>query len=145
MHNSPTETLSPMQVLERMFRVEMAYLAATTKDARMLAEAFHPDVVVHEPTSVPYPGDWRGLGGVAGLLESMDGLFSKLAVDGLSCSGSLDNLHVSCTLHMTFRATGISVTQPFAQILSFKEGRLIEATPFYFDTAEMQAAIQKVS
>lgn len=141
MKASREETLSPMQILERMFQVEMSFIGSEGKDIGILAEAFHPDVVVHEPTSLPYSGDWKGLAGVAGLMHQMNRAFSKIAVENLNCSGSPAKLYVSCTLHMTSRATGMSVTQPFAQILRFEDGLLIEGTPFYFDTAEIQAAL----
>lgn len=67
-----------------------------------------------------------------------------MAVEDLNCSGSLAKLYVSCTLHMTSRATGLSITQPFAQILRFEDDLLIEGTPFYFDTAEIQTASRRV-
>ncbi|NIC06162.1 nuclear transport factor 2 family protein [Halomonas sp. DX6] len=130
-----------MQMLERMFQVEMAFMQSESKDVRLLADAFHPDVVVHEPTSLPYSGDWIGLEGIAGLMQQMNRAFSKVAVEDLSCAGSPAKLYVSSTLHLTARASGISITQPFSQILRFENGLLIEGTPFYFDTAEIDAIL----
>ena len=136
------ETPSSMHILERMFQAEMSFMGSDSKDIGILAGAFHPDVVVHEPTSLPYSGDWKGLDGIAGLMHQMNRAFSKMAVDELNCSGPPAKLHVSCTLHLTSRATGVSITQPFAEILRFENGLLIEGTPFYFDTTEIQAALQ---
>ena len=133
--------LSSMQILEKMFDVEMAFMASKEKDSAILAEAFHTDVVVHEPTSVPYAGDWRGLAGVAELMHIMSDTFSTFEVENLTCSGPPAGMHVFCTLRMVSRKTGISVTQPFAQLLRFQEGLLIEATPFYFDTDKIRAAL----
>ncbi|WP_237353146.1 nuclear transport factor 2 family protein [Rhizobium phaseoli] len=134
--------LSSMQILEKMFDVEMAFMASKGKDSVILAEAFHTEVVVHEPTSVPYAGDWRGLAGVAELMHLMSETFSTFEVENLTCSGPPASMHVSCTLRMVSRKTGISVSQPFAQLLRFQEGLLIEATPFYFDTDEIKAALE---
>lgn len=136
------EALSSMQILERMFQAEMSFMASEAKDIRILADAFHPDVVVHEPTSLPYSGDWKGLDGIAGLMQQMNGVFSNMAVEDLKCSGSPSKLYVSCTLKMTSRATGVSIAQPFAEILRFEDGLLIEGTPFYFDTTEIQSALK---
>lgn len=138
---SQEEPLSTMQMLERMFQVEMAFMQSESKDIRLLADAFHPDVVVHEPTSLPYSGDWIGLEGIAGLMQQMNRAFSKVAVEDLSHAGSPAKLYVSCTLHLTARTTGISVTQPFSEILRFENGLLVEGTPFYFDTAEIDAIL----
>ncbi|WP_237360882.1 nuclear transport factor 2 family protein [Rhizobium phaseoli] len=134
--------LSSMQILEKMFDVEIAFMASKEKDSAILAEAFHTEVVVHEPTSVPYAGDWRGLAGVAELMHLMSETFSTFEVENLTCSGPPASMHVSCTLRMVSRKTGISVSQPFAQLLRFQEGLLIEATPFYFDTDEIKAALE---
>ncbi|WP_157188087.1 nuclear transport factor 2 family protein [Nitratireductor pacificus] len=137
----PEDSLSPMQILKRMFEAETSFMASEKKDMAILARAFHPEVVVHEPTSVPYPGDWKGLDGVAGLMQQMSKAYSKMGVEDLNCCGSLNKLYVSCTLHLTLRATGVSITQPFTEVLRFENGLLIEATPFYFDTAEIQAGL----
>ncbi|MGQ4878971.1 nuclear transport factor 2 family protein [Billgrantia sp. LNSP4103-1] len=140
---SQEETLSTMQMLERMFQVEMAFMESEPKDFRLLADAFHPDVVVHEPTSLPYSGDWKGLQGIAELIQQMSNVFSNFSVEDLSCAGSPTKLYVSCTLHMRARASGISITQPFSEILRFDNGLLIEGTPFYFDTAEIDTILNK--
>lgn len=143
MKTSQEESISTMQMLERMFQVEMAFMESESKNTRLLADAFHPDVVVHEPTSLPYSGDWIGLVGIAGLMQQMSREFSNVTVEDLSHAGSPAKLYVSCTLHLTARATGISVTQPFSQILRFENGLLVEGTPFYFDTAEIDAILNQ--
>ncbi|MFB2604984.1 nuclear transport factor 2 family protein, partial [Rhizobium phaseoli] len=79
---------------------------------------------------------------VAELMHLMSDTFSTFEVENLTCSGPPASMHVSCTLRMVSRKTGISVSQPFAQLLRFQEGLLIEATPFYFDTDEIKAALE---
>jgi hypothetical protein len=37
---------------------------------------------------------------------------------------------MACTLHPTSRATGRSITQPFAEVPRFQGARLIDGTPF---------------
>ena len=49
---------------------------------------------------------------------------------------------MACTLHPTSRATGRSITQPFAEVLRFKGDRLIDGTPFYYDTAAVMALLR---
>jgi ketosteroid isomerase-like protein len=139
-HSSSTPA-APMQLLEKMFAAETSFMASTSKDLRLLSGIFHPDVVVHEPTSLPYAGDWRGLAGIADLLHRMSDVFSKMAVEDLHCSGDPERLHVSCILSMTLKATGASVRQPFTEVLRFENGLLLEGTPFYFDTAEISRAM----
>lgn len=53
-----------MELLENMFDVEMRFLQSGSGNIEMLTSAFHRDVVVHEPHSLPYAGDWNGLEGI---------------------------------------------------------------------------------
>ena len=133
--------LSAMELLTRMFDVELRFLRSDTPDLRMLATAFHPDVVVHEPKSLPYAGDWTGFEGTGALFRRMREVWSDLRVEQLEATRDGDVVFMACTIDLTSRATGVSITQPFAEVLRFKNDRLIEDTPFYYDTAEILTAI----
>ena len=135
--------LSAMELLKRMFDVELRFLQSDEPDLQMLATAFHPDVVVREPKSLPYAGDWDGLPGVGALFRRMREVWSDLKVEHLEATRAGGTVFMTCTIHLTSRATGVSVTQPFAEVLRFKNDLLIEGTPFYYDTAEILAAIGK--
>jgi len=132
---------SAMDLLKRMFDVELRFLQSDKPDLEMLATAFHPDVVVHEPKSLLYAGDWDGLGGVGALFRQMRDVWSDLRVEQLDATREGDTVYMACTIHLTARATGTDITQPFAEVLRFKDALLIEGTPFYYDTAELVAAI----
>jgi ketosteroid isomerase-like protein len=127
--------LPAMQLLERMFEVEMKFIRSGSDDVDALAEAFHPNVVVHEPTSLPYPGDWKGLKGVGALFLKMQEVWSDIRVEGLTAAREGDTVFMACTLHLTSRTSGVAIKQPFAEVLRFQGERLIEATPFYYDTS----------
>jgi hypothetical protein len=53
-----------------------------------------------------------------------------------------NTVFMACTLHLTSRARGRSITQPFAKVLRFKGDRLIDGTPFYYDTAAVTALLR---
>ena len=135
--------LSAMDLLARMFDVELRFLQSDKPDLRMLATAFHPDVVVHEPKSLPYAGDWAGFEGIGALFRRMRDVWSDLKVEKLEATRDGDVVFMACTIHLTSRTTGASVTQPFAEMLRFKNDLLIEGTPFYYDTAEILSAVGK--
>ena len=132
--------LSAADLLARMFDVELCFLQSGNPDLRMLATAFHPDVVVHEPKSLPYAGDWVGFDGIGALFRRMREAWSDLEVQRLEATRDGDVVFMVCTIHLTSRTTGASITQPFAEVLRFKNDLLIEGTPFYYDTAELLAA-----
>ena len=135
------QPLPAMELLKRMFDVELRFLRSDKPDLQMLATAFHPDVVVHEPKSLPYAGDWDGLTGIGALFRKMRDVWSNLQVEQLDATRDGDTVYMACTIHLTSRKTGASITQPFAEVLRFKDELLIEGTPFYYDTAEILAAI----
>ncbi|MBB2971131.1 nuclear transport factor 2 family protein [Mesorhizobium sp. RMAD-H1] len=130
-----------MQLLERMFEVEMKFLKSDTKDVKMLAAAFHNDVVVHEPASLPYAGDWQGLEGIGALLRKMGEIWSNVEVEDLAAARTGDTVFMTCTLHLVSRARGTVIKQPFAEVLRFRNGLLLDGTPFYYDTCELAAAV----
>ena len=132
---------SATELLKRMFDVELRFLQSDEPDVRMLMTAFHSDVVVHEPKSLPYSGDWSGLSGVGALFRRMRDVWSDLKVEQLEATRDGDTVFMACTIHLTSRATGASITQPFAEVLRFKDDLLVEGTPFYYDTAAILAAI----
>lgn len=139
--NADTGGFSAMELLERMFAVELRFLQQDETDLDLLATAFHPDVVVHEPASLPYAGDWRGLDGIGRLFRTMRETWSDLSVDGLQAAKSGDIVFMACTLRLTARSSGRTLIQPFAEVLRFEGGRLIEGTPFYFDTVAIRSAL----
>lgn len=104
MKTSQAESLSTMQMLERMFQAEMAFMESEPKDICILANAFHPNVVVHEPTSLPYAGDWIGLEGIAGLMQKMSREFSNVSVEDLNYAGQDAN-------HITGKGHGVAPRQ----------------------------------
>ncbi len=127
----------PDALLANMFDVEMRVMRSEAENLDLLVRAFHPDVVIHEPASLPYPGDWTGVAGVRALLRKMNETWSDMSVDGMRTAATGDTVLLTCTLRLVARASGAIVTQPFAEALRFKDGRLLEGTPFYFDTHEL--------
>ena len=132
-----------MKLLENMFDVEMRFLQSGSGNIEMLTGAFHRDVVVHEPQSLPYAGDWNGLEGIAALFQKMQESWCDVAVENLQAAQNDDVVFMSCTLSLTSRANGVTIKQPFAEVLRFRDGRLLEGTPFYYDTSEILAVMAK--
>jgi hypothetical protein len=115
MDRGPDEQPTSAQLLERMFAVERRFLRSDSGTAGLLATAFHPDVVIHEPEALPYGGDWRGLEGVAALFRAMRETWSDIRAEDMRSARDGDTVFMACTLHLTSRATGRSTTQPFAE------------------------------
>ncbi|HTV69362.1 MAG TPA: nuclear transport factor 2 family protein [Rhizobiaceae bacterium] len=128
-------------LLANMFDVEMRFMEAGSNDLSLLATAFHPDVTIHEPASLPYCGDWSGLDGLARLFRRMGETWDGMTVQSMIAAQRGDIVLMSCDIVMTSRTTRKTVAQPFAERLVFRDGLLLEGTPFYYDTAEIAAAL----
>jgi ketosteroid isomerase-like protein len=141
MNNAEHASAQARGLVEKMFAAEFAFMKSGGVDRSVLVPAFHPDVVIHEPASLPYAGDWHGLEGVSALMRRMGETWSDMSVDGLEIAGTARRAFLGCRLRLVARATGVTIQQPFAEWLRFEDGRLIEGTPFYFDTAELATAV----
>jgi hypothetical protein len=137
------ERLTAMQLLTRMFEVEMSFVGSDRQDFEALATAFHRDVVIHEPASLPYAGDWRGLEGLGALFRQMRQIWSEMEVRALQATLSGGIVFMTCTLRLTARANGLTIEQPFAEVLHFADGLLLEGTPFHFDTGELSRMLER--
>jgi len=130
-----------MEILNRMFTAEMEFMRSEGNDISGITAAFHPDIVVHEPASLPYPGDWRGYEELGKLFKTMHRTWSRMNVENMVATQDGDTLFMGGTLVATARQSEKEVRMPFAQILKLKDDLVIEAFPFYFDTALINAAI----
>jgi hypothetical protein len=128
--------LTAEQLVSRLFAAQAEFVASGGVDEDALAEAIHPEVVLHEPASLPYAGDWEGLAGAAALLRAMGDVWSEFRVADVEAARRGDTVFLAGTLHM--RAKGWSI----AQLLHFKDDLLVDATPFYFDTGEILTVIR---
>lgn len=133
--------LSADTLLSRVLEAESVYLNSGGRDRDCLAAAFHPAVVMHEPASLPCAGDWQGLDGVAARLRRCAGLWSDSRLEDRNCLRRAETVMVSATLRLTVRATGRVIVQPYCCVLHFQDDLLLDGTPFYYDTAEILAAL----
>lgn len=135
------EAQSAVAVLEQFIQAEVDYFNAT--DAEFPAEEhLDPEFVLYEPESMPYGGEWHGHEGFRRFLEVMDRTWSKmgpLSPPELIEQG--DTVIVLATLDARARATDRVVQPPVCQVVRVRDGRLLEARMFYWDTARINEAL----
>jgi hypothetical protein len=129
------------EILNRMFEAEMEFMRSDGSDFSGIKSAFHPGIVVHEPASLPYPGDWCGYEELGRLFKTMHNTWSSMNIENMLATLDGDTLFMGCTLVATARLSEKEVRLPFAQILKMKDNLVIEAFPYYFDTALIKAVL----
>jgi ketosteroid isomerase-like protein len=109
---------------------------------KVMAELGHPeDLTIIEADSLPYGGTYRGFGSLKGLGKGMSEAFSEMRLEYVGCIGEGDTIVAELLLHFTGRASGKSLSMPVLEIVRFRDGKMVEIKPFYFDTAATLEAL----
>ena len=99
------------------------------------------DVVIHEPASIPYGGEFHGLEGFDQFRRTFGATWKSWS-DGpiwyAEHAGKVVKLNVITAVS---RATGRSYTTPLAEFFTFKDGKLAEIQVFYQDIPGFLAAV----
>ncbi len=117
--------------------VTAIYARARAGDWDGVEQLLSPDLVIHEPPSLPYGGEWRGRDALRRLFAKVMGYWDAPGVEPISIVG--DDTHVVALLRftMTSRATGETFTQPVAEVSTLAGGLVTEMRIHYFDSAEV--------
>jgi ketosteroid isomerase-like protein len=117
--------------------VRTLYARAGSGDWDGAEELLSPDLVIHEPPSLPFGGDWTGRDALRRLFARVMGIWESPQVEIESIVG--DDVHVVALLRftMTSKAKGRTFTQPVAEVSVIEDGVIREMRIHYFDTAEV--------
>ena len=96
-------------------------------------EFIHPEVVAHEPESLPYGGEYRGKDG---FYELMTKIWATVSVEatpvGMHDAG--DTIVAVYQGKFTSKASGGSVEMPVSEVYGFTDGLISSANIFYKDS-----------
>ncbi|MBX3509556.1 MAG: nuclear transport factor 2 family protein [Hyphomonadaceae bacterium] len=111
-------------------------MAATrTGDKVTLAALVHPDFELIEPSGVPYEGTYRGVDGWRKLARAVVEAWEDFQVEPIAFPGeSTDTFTVHLKLSGKSRKTGRPFSMSVLELWKFRDGKLIELCPHYFDT-----------
>lgn len=117
--------------------VETLYARARAGDWDGVEALLSPDLVIHEPPSLPFGGDWTGRDALRRLFARVMGTWDDPRVEIETIVG--DDRHVVALLHftMTSQVTGRTFTQPVAEVSVIEAGLIREMRIHYFDTTEV--------
>jgi len=125
-----------MAGIDQLARVEEVLDAFGNGDLAAAATWLHPDIVVHEASSLPYGGTHHGMEGFLGMLTTLAESYTVVVHDHQLC-----NFQDAVILHqdMTFtsKSTGRSVSLPGIEIWRFTEDRISDIDAYYQDTAAL--------
>jgi len=116
------------------------FLAASRRgDHDTMAALLHPEAEVLEADSLPYAGTHRGLEGFLTLVKTMFTQFHDTQVDVEEVIGEGDTVIVLATISGRSKHTGEAFRMPVNEVWRVRDRRICSITPFYFDTARLNA------
>lgn len=101
-------------------------------DFEGIREFISPEFVATEADSLPYPGEFRGFEGYVALMTALASTWEGLAMEVHQLIADGDTVAIRGTL--SGRRGDRSFSMPLVEIWQFREGKLMESQPYYFDT-----------
>jgi ketosteroid isomerase-like protein len=93
------------------------------------------DLVIHEPESLPYGGEWRGRDALRRLYAEVMTYWADPSVELRTIVGDEEWAVALLDFTMTSRTTGQRFTMPVAEASGAVGGKIVEMRIHYFDTA----------
>jgi ketosteroid isomerase-like protein len=133
-----------IQVLERFYEAERHYMQAGGPSAGAsfdgMAATLDPDVVLHQSPDLPWGGDYVGHAGVRDWSVKMSDAFDYLDVREAEFFEKGDTVVIICRVIMRSRRHGNQLDYPMSQVVTVRDGRIVEFRPFYWNVPEYAAA-----
>ena len=93
------------------------------------------ELIIHEPPSLPYGGEWCGKDALRRLYAEVMTYWADPSVEVRSIVGDEEWAVALLDFTMTSRATGARFTMPVAEASRSAAGKIVEMRIHYFDTA----------
>lgn len=134
---------SAAQSILRFYEAEAEYSSTRNAKSRIaLLETVHPEIVLHQPSSLPYGGRFAGRASFGDWLDRfMDTWEDVTPVDPATIECGADTLVITVTMQAVARSTHRAISMPMCQIIRFAEGLPIEWRNFAWDTKAMSDAL----
>lgn len=115
------------------------YAAAAARDWDRVESLIHPDFVLYEANSLPFPGEWRGKDALQRCAMAMYNTWAQAEIDIHDITGGDIWAVVMLTLTMHPKDGTAPFQQTVCEAGCFEDGLLKELRIHYFDAAEVAA------
>lgn len=139
-----TTRTTPIQALQRFYEAEGRYSATgLAVDRCALLSTLHPEIILYQPPSLPYGGQWRGREGFGKWLDAFVQTWTDITPTDPVFHACGDEVLVS-TVNMRARArsTGNEIVMPMCQLIRIADDLPIEWRNFAWDTVLMVDALE---
>lgn len=118
-----------------------AFDSLAAGDAESFWAIYDPDVVFHEPSSLPYGGAHKGLKATQEAVSRMSGAYAQLRTTFEEILFARDIALAYQTITYRIKDNGNTGSMPVAELYRFRDGKVIEWRALYSDPALLAQAI----
>ena len=134
---STSEDAKTLGTLNSFYEAESAFLRAGGGDFTAIAATLDPECVIYQPVSLPYGGIWRGHNGFEEWMRLFTGIWASLEVREPEQILMGDVVISRSHVYAERRGSGEKLDWPLLQYFRFRQNRIVELWPFYWDTATL--------
>jgi len=126
-----------LNTLHAFYEAEDRYIKSGGNDFSEIAATLDKECVIYQPASLPYGGRWQGHQGFEAWMKAFSEQWSSLIVLDSQIFVVDDRLFSRSTVSATARRTQENVEWPLLQMFRFRDSKILELEPFYWDTAAL--------
>ena len=108
--------------------------ASERQDEEGMREYLHPEIRVIEAESLPYGGIHEGPDAFMELIPTVFGTWRDCNVTVNRWVSEGEHVILLGVMTGSGKTTGMPFEVPIAEVWTFREGKIIEVVPYYFDT-----------
>ena len=117
-------------------KVQAMFDAMAAGDFELMKSYLHPDVFVTEADCLPYPGVHKGPDGYIRLVDKVVNTWDDLELSVNAMAEDGDMVMVVSEFAGKNKA-GVAFNMPMTEVFYFKDGKISEVRPYYFDTHKL--------
>lgn len=121
--------------------VESFYAALGRSDYDAAFGLLADDFVLAQAESLPYGGTWEGTDGVRAFFQRLSDTWARFGSRETRYLTDGTTTVVALSVAEGETKAGEQFEMPMAQVYTVRGGKLVEARPFYFDTAALNRAV----
>lgn len=116
--------------------VQAMFAAMAAGDFERMKTYLHPEVIVTEAECLPYPGLHKGPDAYIQLVHTVVNTWDdlKLAVHAMA---EKDDMVMVVSEFAGKNKSGVAFNMPMTEVFYFKNGKVREVRPYYFDTHKL--------
>lgn len=119
--------MSKIKIAERL------YACAVDEDWEEFEKYLHPDFVIRESAALPYAGVYRGVQGFRDVVRRVFTGFHRLYAEPGHFMEGDEHVAAIVVLSGTAKRTGREFETSVLELFQFKDGKVIEILPHYWD------------